>query len=263
MNAVGRAIESAPCLVVENVSRVFGGLTAVDRVHLTIRRGEKRALIGPNGAGKTTLFNLISGEVPVTAGAIRLFGSDVTRLAPHRRAALGMARTFQITRLFPNLTVFENALLACEALDARKFTMHRTLRSCAPLVDRAAALLEAFALGPVSRELARHLAYGEQRRLEVALALAGQPRLLLLDEPMAGLSGGERDAMRRLLEQLDPDIAVLLIEHDMDVAFALAATVTVLYQGSVLADGLTADIAANPQVQQVYLGVVESEEVRK
>src|SRR5438132_1023045 len=113
-------MESAPCLVVENISRVFGGLKAVDRVNLTIRRGERRALIGPNGAGKTTLFNLISGELPVTAGAIRVFGADVTRFAPHQRAALGLARTFQITRLFPNLTVLENALLACEGLDARK-----------------------------------------------------------------------------------------------------------------------------------------------
>jgi branched-chain amino acid transport system ATP-binding protein len=244
-----------PCLVVDRVSRIFGALKAVDGVSLTIRQGERRALIGPNGAGKTTLFNLISGELPVTGGSIALFGTDVTRSTPYRRAALGMARTFQITRLFPNMTVFENALLACEALDRRKFTMHRALRGCAPLVDRAAALLEDFALAPVAGQLARHLAYGDQRKLEVALSVAGRPRLLLLDEPMAGLSSGERDAMRRLIEQLDPAIALLLIEHDMDVAFALAETVTVLFQGAVLADGLKNDVAANPRVQQAYLGV--------
>jgi len=248
-------MESAPCLVVEHVSRIFGGLKAVAGVSLTIRAGERRALIGPNGAGKTTLFNLISGELPVTAGTIRFFGADVTRLAPYRRAALGMARTFQITRLFPNLSVLDNALLACEALDRRKFSMHRPLRTCAPIVERAAALIEEFTLGPVRHDLVRHLAYGDQRKLEVALALAGRPRLLLLDEPMAGLSGGERESMRRLLDRLDPGMAVLLIEHDMDVAFALVETVTVLFQGTVLAEGLTNDIAANPQVQQVYLGV--------
>jgi branched-chain amino acid transport system ATP-binding protein len=248
-------MEPAPCLVVDNVSRVFGGLKAVDRVSLAIRPGERRALIGPNGAGKTTLFNLISGETPVSSGAIRLFGADVTRFAPYQRAALGMARTFQITRLFPNLTVLENALLACEALDRRKFTMHRALETWAPFEARAAALLEQFELGRVGHELARHLAYGDQRKLEVALSLAGRPRLVLLDEPMAGLSSGERDSMRRLLETLDPAITVLLIEHDMDVAFALAETVTVLYQGTVLAHGRTSDIAANPHVQRVYLGV--------
>jgi branched-chain amino acid transport system ATP-binding protein len=247
-------VRDAICLAVDRVSRGFGGLKAVSGVSLTVRRGERRALIGPNGAGKTTLFNLISGELPVTAGTIRLFGIDVTKLAPNRRAALGMARTFQITRLFPNLTVFENALLASEALDRRKFTMHRPLAACTAFVTRATELLEAFGLSPLRLELARHLSYGDQRKLEVALALAGKPAVLLLDEPMAGLSGGERDSMRNLLAALDPAMAVLLIEHDMDVAFSLAETVTVLYQGSVLAEGLVRDIAANPQVQQVYLG---------
>jgi branched-chain amino acid transport system ATP-binding protein len=255
MIVVPRGMKSVPCLVVENVSRVFGGLSAVNDVSLTIGQGERRALIGPNGAGKTTLFNLISGELPVSAGAIRLFGTAMTNLAPYQRAALGLARTFQITRLFQNLTVVENALLACQALDRRKFTMHRPLGTFAPFVERAAALLEEFGLSAVSREPVRHLAYGDQRKLEVALSLAGRPRLLLLDEPMAGLSSSERDPMRRLLGTLDPDMAVLLIEHDMDVAFAFAETVTVLNQGTVLADGLTKEIATDVQVQQVYLGV--------
>jgi branched-chain amino acid transport system ATP-binding protein len=243
-----------PSLVVENVSRVFGGLKAVDGVSLTVAAGERRALIGPNGAGKTTLFNLISGELPVTSGSIQLFGADATGRPPHRRAALGMARTFQITRLFANLTVLENVLLACTALDSRKFTMHRALSSCAPLAARAAELLAAFGLEPLGRRPARQLSYGDQRKLEVALSLAGRPRLLLLDEPMAGLSGGEREAMHRLIERLDPAMAVLLIEHDMDIAFAIAQTVTVLHQGRVLADGPVRGVAADPRVQEVYLG---------
>ena len=245
---------SDACLVLENVSRTFGGLTAVDRVSLTIRRGERRAVIGPNGAGKTTLFNVISGELRATAGAIRLFGEDVTGLAPYRRAALGIARTFQTTRLFPNLTVLENVLLACEALDRRKFTWHRPLRSCAPLMQRAAGLLEEFALEALGDEPARSLSYGDQRKVEVALSMAGRPRLLLLDEPMAGLSSRERESIQRLVERLDPAVAVLLIEHDMDVAFAFAETVTVLYHGGVLTEGLKADVATNPRVQEIYLG---------
>ena len=243
-----------PCLVLDHVSRTFGGLKAVDGVDLTVGPGERRAIIGPNGAGKTTLFNLISGESAVTGGVVRLFGADVTKLAPHQRAARGMARTFQITRLFANLTAMDNVLLACEGLDRRKFTMYRRASSCADLVEKAEALIDRFGLTPVKRELARNLAYGNQRMLEVALSMAGRPRLLLLDEPMAGLSPGERDAMQRLLESLDPAIAVLLIEHDMDVAFRFAQKVTVLYQGRVLADGDTAAVGADVRVQEIYLG---------
>jgi branched-chain amino acid transport system ATP-binding protein len=242
-------------LVLENVSRVFGGLKAVDRVNLTVLPGERRAVIGPNGAGKTTLFNLISGECPVSEGAIGVFGADVTTLAAHQRAARGIARTFQITRLFPNLTVRDNVLLACEALDRRKFTMYRRASSCTDLVARAAALIGRFGLSPVNEELARNLAYGDQRKLEVALSMAGRPRLLLLDEPMAGLSPGERDSMQQLLVQLDPGIAVLLIEHDMDVAFRFAQKITVMYQGKVLAEGDKDAVSANERVQEIYLGV--------
>jgi branched-chain amino acid transport system ATP-binding protein len=242
------------CLLLENVSRHFGGLTAVDDVSMTIAPGERHAIIGPNGAGKTTLFNLISGEVRPTAGTIRLSGVDVTSLAPHRRAARGIARTFQITKLFPNLTVLENVLLACEGLDRRKFMMHRRLSSCADLMERAVHLLGGFGLSSLRQSPARDLSYGDQRKLEVALSMAGRPRLLLLDEPMAGLASGERDSMLGLLEQLDPAIAVLLIEHDMDVAFAFAENVTVLYQGRVLAAGHKDEISANRSVQESYLG---------
>jgi branched-chain amino acid transport system ATP-binding protein len=247
----------APCLELENVSRAFGALRAVNGVSLTVQPGERRALIGPNGAGKTTLFNLISGEMTATGGSIRFMGSDVTALPPHQRASRGIARTFQITRLFGPLTVLENMLIACEALDARKFTMLRPLASFGDLTARATSLLEALGLGPLQAELASNLAYGDQRMLEVALSMAGRPRLLLLDEPMAGLSSTERTLMLERLDQLDRDIAILMIEHDMDVAFGFAENVTVLDQGSVLFEGNKDDVSANASVQRVYLGVHE------
>ena len=247
-----------PCLVLESVTRVFGGLKAVNSVSLAVRSGERRALIGPNGAGKTTLFNLISGEVRPTGGSILFLGSDVTRLAPHQRAARGIARTFQITRLFGPMTVLENMLLACEALDRRKFVLHRPLSSFDDLTDRATSLLESLGLRPLQAELARNLSYGDQRMLEVALSLAGRPKLLLLDEPMAGLSSTERALMLQRLDGLDRGIAILMIEHDMDVAFGFAETVTVLDQGSVLFEGDKADVSANARVQQIYLGVHET-----
>jgi branched-chain amino acid transport system ATP-binding protein len=247
-----------PCLVLENVSRAFGGLKAVDGISLSIEPGERRAVIGPNGAGKTTLFNLISGEVRASSGTIALCGADVTALAPHQRAAGGIARTFQITRLFANLTVLENVLLACEALDRRKFAMHRPLSSFPDLGEKAAGLLNDFGLWPLRSEPARNLAYGDQRMLEVALSVTGRPRLLLLDEPMAGLSSGERASMLQLFDRLDPAIAILLIEHDMDVAFGFAHTVTVLDKGKVLFEGSRDEVSANAGVQLVYLGTPEA-----
>ena len=246
--------DAQPCLALENVSRDFGGLKAVDGVNLSIRAGERHAVIGPNGAGKTTLFNLISGEVAATEGRIVLFGEDVTRLAPHQRAARGIARTFQITRLFSNLTVLENVLLACEALDPVKFAVLRPLMSSRGLVARADTMLVNFGLLPLRQEYARNLSYGDQRKLEVTLSMAGHPRVLLLDEPMAGLSPAESQSMHALLATLDPSTAVLLIEHDMDMAFAFAENVTVLAEGRVLAQGRKDDISANPEVQEIYLG---------
>jgi branched-chain amino acid transport system ATP-binding protein len=247
--------ESTPCLLLENVSRDFGGLRAVGNVSLAIAPGERHVLIGPNGAGKTTLFHLISGDLRATEGKILLFGEEVTSLPPHRRAARGVARTFQITNLFPNLTILENVLLACEALEPRKFSMLRRLSSYADLKERAARLLRDFGLWDLREEHAKNISYGDQRKLEVALSLAGKPRLLLLDEPMAGLSTGESESMQRLLHQLDPAITVLLIEHDMDMAFAFAQRITVLYQGRVLASGPKEEVRANPTVQEIYLGV--------
>ena len=243
-----------PALKLEQVSRHFGGLKAVDDVSLTVQPGERHALIGPNGAGKTTLFNLISGEFPPTSGRVELFGADVTKVPAYKRAALGIARTFQITKLFPALTVRENVLVACTALDRRRLAMHRTVASCTDLQEAADRLLESFGLLPLAADTAKNLSYGDQRKLEVALSMAGRPRLLLLDEPMAGLSAGESRSMHELIDKLDRSIAVLLIEHDMDVAFAFATRVTVLHHGRVLTEGSCDEVSANRSVQQIYLG---------
>jgi branched-chain amino acid transport system ATP-binding protein len=236
------------------VSRTFGGLRAVDGVSLQVAEGERRALIGPNGAGKTTLFNLISGELPVTAGRIVLFGRDVTRLPSHRRAALGLARTFQITNLFPSLTVLENCLLAVQALTPTRLAMWRPLGAYPDLAARARQALEAVGLGDRADAQVRHLSHGEQRQLEIALALAGRPRVLLLDEPCAGLAPAEREMMAGLLRRLDPALTVLIIEHDMDIALEVAQHVTVLHYGRVIADGPREAVKADPTVREIYLG---------
>ena len=245
---------AAAALSLAGLSKEFGGLRAVDGVSLEVAPGERRAIIGPNGAGKTTLFSLISGETRPSRGRISLFGRDVTRFAPHRRAGLGLARTYQITNLFPRLTALENCLLAVQALTGAKFHLHRAIRRYPAFFERARAVLAAVGLGEQADEVVRNLSHGEQRQLEVALALAGSPRLLLLDEPTAGLSPAESHAMTALLKRLDPAMTVLVIEHDMDVAFALTDRITVLHYGKVVADGLSGEVKANALVQEIYLG---------
>jgi len=241
-------------LKLENITKWFGGLRAVDGVELAVRPGERRALIGPNGAGKTTLFNLIAGVLPTSAGRISLFGQDVTRLAQHRRAALGLTRTFQITNLFPNLTVLDNVQLAAQALTPAKFSMLRPLSHFADLEARAREALAAVGLEDRARTTVRHLSHGEQRQLEIALGLAGKPRVLLLDEPAAGLSHAEARLMTDLLRRLDPAITLLIIEHDMDIALEVAQQVTVLHYGKVIADGPRETVKADPTVREIYLG---------
>jgi branched-chain amino acid transport system ATP-binding protein len=249
------AAETAPAaLRLEAVCRSFGGLQAVDSVTLAVRPGERRALIGPNGAGKTTLFNLISGALPLTTGRISLFGRDVTSAPAHRRAALGLSRTFQITNLFPDLTVLENCLLAVQAHSRTRFAMLRPVSHYAGLRERARVTLASLALENLGDAVVRNLSHGEQRQLEIALALAGQPRVLLLDEPTAGLSPAESRLMAGLLRGLDPSITVLMIEHDMDIALELSEMVTVLHYGRVIADGPRERVKADPQVKEIYLG---------
>ena len=244
----------ALALSLSNVSKAFEGLRAVDGVSLAVAAGERRAIIGPNGAGKTTLFSLISGETRPTEGQILFFGRDVTRLRTYRRAALGLSRTYQITNLFPRLTALENCLLAVQALTPAKLHLHRALGRYTEHFIRARAVLEAVGLKGKEDEVARNLSHGEQRQLEIALALAAAPKLLLLDEPTAGLSPAESHMMTALLKKLDPAITMLVIEHDMDVAFELTDRITVLHYGKVIADGVGHEVKANPLVQEIYLG---------
>ncbi|NNG07105.1 MAG: ABC transporter ATP-binding protein [Desulfobacteraceae bacterium] len=243
-----------PCLVLEGLTKEFGGLIAVDHVNLEIKAGERHGIIGPNGAGKTTLFNLICGDLSPTEGKIVHFGQDVTRLRTHKRIALGMSRTFQINNLFPKLTVLQNVLLAAQGLQGTKYVMYRPISSYESLYDKAKDILEEFQMWDKRDVLVENLSYGDQRQIEVCLALIENPRLLLLDEPTAGLSRAETLTFTSILKKLDPDITILLIEHDMDVAFDLAENITVLQLGKRVASGNNEEIKANKTVQEIYLG---------
>ncbi len=243
-------------LTVRAASVTFGGVSAVDGVSLEIQAGERRGLLGPNGAGKTTLFNLIGGQVPVNAGTVRLFDQDVTRLPARERAHLGLARTFQVTKLFPNLTLRENAMLAVQAVHPGRYSMHRTVFTYRDLQRRVDELLETWGLFDKAGATVRHLSYGDQRQLEIVMALANKPRLLLLDEPTAGLSPAETTLVTRLVSLLPRDVTVLFIEHDMDVAFKIADRITVLNQGRIVAEGAPAEIRADAGIREIYFGKV-------
>jgi branched-chain amino acid transport system ATP-binding protein len=243
-----------PLLELKALSKSFGGLQAVRGVSLTIMPGDRKAIIGPNGAGKTTLFNLISGIFPASSGQVLLFGRDITSWPSHRRAALGMARTFQVTSLFPRLTVLDNVLLAIKGRRTSKFVMWRPLSSYRDVYEKAHELLQRAGFLDRRDIEVRHLSHGEQRQLEIVLGLAGDPDILLLDEPAAGLSSGESAEMARFLQKLDPKIALLLIEHDMDIVFDLASEISVLHFGEVLESGPAERIRSSAKVQEIYLG---------
>ena len=223
-------------------------------VTLEVRAGERKAIIGPNGAGKTTLFNLITGVFSSSSGSISLFGKDVTRWPPHRRTALGMARTFQITSLFPKLTVLDNVLLALTGVGRTKLVMWKPLLSYTEIVEKARRLLESAGYWERRDAEVRNLSHGEQRQIEVVLGLASEPQLLLLDEPAAGLSSGESREMAEFLKRLDPSLAILLIEHDMDVVFDVVTDISVLHFGAVVEAGSCERIKASERVRQIYLG---------
>jgi len=246
--------EPEPALRLAGLGKRFGGLQALHDIDLQLRLGERRAIIGPNGAGKTTLFNVITGILPASTGRVLLFGRDVTGWPSQRRTALGMVRTFQITSLFPRLTVLNNVLLALTGVRPIKFVGWRFLSSYRELYDRAYAQLDSTGFLDRREVQVRHLSHGEQRQLEIVLGLASDPKILLLDEPAAGLSSGESQAMARFLGQLDRNLTILLIEHDMDVVFDVADQVTVLHFGETLATGAPEDIRHNERVREIYLG---------
>ena len=241
-------------LIIEQVSKNFEGLQALTHIDLHIEPGERRVVIGPNGAGKTTLFNIISGLIPPSSGRVFIFGKDVTKWPPHKRASLGLGRTFQITNLFSNLTVHENLLLSLKAVDTNRQFPLTPLASYKHLCSRAEDLLNQSGLWEKRNVTVRNLSYGEQRLVEVVMALAQNPKLLLLDEFTSGLSSTEIVTVISVLKSLSREITLLLIEHDMDVAFEVGEFFTVLHMGKVFAEGPSDQIESNNKVQEIYLG---------
>jgi branched-chain amino acid transport system ATP-binding protein len=243
-------------LQVKNVTKRFGSLVAVRDISLTVAKGELRAVIGPNGAGKTTFFNLISGFFAPTAGTIAFEGQDITALPAHQRVSLGIARTFQITEIFPELTLFENVRIGAEVADGYRLRPWISRAERARISRHVEETLELAGLGAKSGRLVGELAHGDQRAAEIAMTLALRPRLLLLDEPTAGMGDQETYAITQLIRRLHRggNLTIVLIEHDMRVVFHLADRITVLDQGTFLADGTPEEIARNEAVQAAYLG---------
>jgi branched-chain amino acid transport system ATP-binding protein len=241
-------------LVVEKLSKSFGGLQALNEVSFSVTQGERMAIIGPNGAGKTTLFQLISGMLTPSKGSICAFGRDITRFSPNRRAAMGIGRTFQITQLFMNLTVLENVVLALEALHKVKFNLIRPLSSCKGLLAQAEEFLKSWGMLERRNSLVRNLSYGEQRQLEIILTLSQKRAILLLDEPTCGLSQEEARGFVSMIRDLPRTITILIIDHDIDVTFEIAEKVMVLHFGTVLAYGSGEEVKMNRRVQEIYMG---------
>jgi branched-chain amino acid transport system ATP-binding protein len=244
---------SESVLRVHGLTRRFGGVVAVRDVDLDLSAGERRAVLGPNGAGKSSLFNLIAGADVPTAGTVELFGRDVTRLGARQRTRMGLSRTFQTSRLLTGLTVEDNLYLAAVGVAGGRFRLLRTGRD-AHARRRAAAVADSVGMTPRLGILAGDLSHGEQRQLEIGLALVAEPRMLLLDEPAAGLSRAERQLLTSLLLSLDRDVTLLIIEHDMDVALTVAERVTMMHEGAVIVEGTPAEIRGNQQVHDLYLG---------
>jgi branched-chain amino acid transport system ATP-binding protein len=241
-------------LSLSNISKNYGGLRVLNKIQLDVESGERRAIIGPNGAGKTTLFHLISGQVPPSSGAIVFDGEDVTRRAPYQMAHRGLARTFQTNNLFLPLTVFENISLAVQQRMGCAHDWFKPWWAHAAVIARCDAVLARAGLSARAQDLATNLSYGEQRQLEMAIALAGDPKLLLLDEPTAGMSVAETTHAVQTVASLPRDLTLLIIEHDMDTIFAIADRITVLDHGTIIAEGTPDEVRNNPDVRAVYLG---------
>jgi branched-chain amino acid transport system ATP-binding protein len=247
-----RGGETAPVLRTEGLTIRFGGLTALNNVNFELRRGEIRAIIGPNGAGKSTFFNCLTGVLHPTSGRIMFNGEDITGLPPNEISRRGIARSYQITNILPNATVLENVRIAAQSR-RHGWSMLRHYTKFRDIIDKAQAVLASVGLAAKANELAANLSHGEQRNLEIGIALATEPQLLCLDEPTAGMSAAETHDSMALVRRIAKDLTILIVEHDMQVVMELAQRITVLHYGEVLAQGTPADIQQNPRVQEVYL----------
>ena len=236
------------------LKKAFGGVPAMNDVSLEVALGERRLIIGPNGAGKTTLFNLITGDLAPDAGRISLFGEEISRLRSHQRAHRGLARTYQIITLFPKDSLEHNIVLSLLGLSELRWALFRPLASLSGLHAEARRVLGLVGLGERATRPIGEVSYGERRRVEIAMALAQKPRLLLLDEPLAGLSRDERSAVKALIAGIPRDVTVVMIEHDMDTALDLAERITVLHYGSVIVEGTRGEVVADPRTREIYLG---------
>lgn len=241
-------------LSTHNLTKHFGGVHAVNGVTLAVAHGERHAVIGPNGAGKSTLFNLIAGELPVTSGTVRFQNRDITDLAVHVCAGLGIGRTFQRNNLFQGMNVLQNVQLAVQRQQRIAGRWFRPLDAYASLREAAESLLHQVGLQDAQGQTVSELAYGQQRALEIAVALAVKPNILLLDEPTAGMSPAETKNMVELIQGLPRSLTLMIVEHDMDVIFTIADRITVLHYGEVIASGAPADVRANAEVREIYLG---------
>jgi branched-chain amino acid transport system ATP-binding protein len=241
-------------LVINALSKSFGGLRVTGGVNLTVEPGERRLIIGPNGAGKTTLFNLVTGEIAPDSGSITLFDRDITRVPSHRRPHLGMARTYQIITLFPHDTILRNVTLALLGLSQLRWNPLIDIDHQHGLIAQAQAAITRVGLDHIAHRPLSETSYGERRRVEIAMALAQQPRLLLLDEPYAGLSIDERGDVKQLLNSIPRDVTIVMIEHNMDVALDFADRITLLHFGEVIVEGTRAEVVADPRTREVYLG---------
>ena len=241
-------------LDIRGLKKAFGGLPATNDVSLTVMPGEHRLIIGPNGAGKTTLFNLITGDLKRDAGTIHLFGEEVQRMQPHRRAQRGLARTYQIITLFARDTLEHNVALSLLGMTKARWNMFASLDRHRHLYDEARTVLARVGLEQLAQRPLNGVSYGEKRRVEIAMALAQKPKVLLLDEPLAGLSRDERIAISRLIAGIPRETTVVMIEHDMDTALDLADNITVLHYGSVIVEGTRSAVVADPKTREVYLG---------
>ena len=244
-------------LKIVGLTKHFGGVYSLQNVSFNVEAGERLAIIGPNGAGKTTLFNLLAGQLSATHGRIFFFGREITSLTPYRRAHLGLARSFQISNLFFNLTVLDNTLLAIQATRTESFRMLRSITAYKDLYEKARQLLNSTSLWEKGDALVRNISHGEQRNLEIVLSLALEPRLLLLDEPTAGLTEAESTNIFDIMRTLGSDTTVLFVAHDIDLVLSVANRIIVLHYGEVIADGTPEEIQADSKVKEIYMGIEE------